>query len=63
MSNSVVGAYGGGNLKFGWFRKGAGDLLGEAVIATTLSGLAEQADAAGETIVLAHTVCTKRKES
>jgi hypothetical protein len=32
----------------GWHQKGAGDLLGEAVIAITLSGLAEEADAAGD---------------
>jgi hypothetical protein len=38
----------GNNLINGWPQKGAGDLLGEAVIAITLSGLTEEADAAGE---------------
>jgi serine/threonine-protein kinase haspin len=38
----------GANLINGWPQKGAGDLLGETVIAITLSGLGEEADAAGE---------------
>jgi hypothetical protein len=41
----------GDNLINGWPQMGAGDLLGEAVIAITLSGLAEQADAAGKAAV------------
>jgi hypothetical protein len=51
----------GGNLINGWPQKGAGDLLGEAVIAITLSGLAEEADAAGEAVVLMHSVCLTQK--
>ncbi|WIA16133.1 hypothetical protein OEZ85_012851 [Tetradesmus obliquus] len=37
----------GDNLTNGWPQKGAADLLGEAVIAIALSGLGEEADAAG----------------
>lgn len=37
----------GDNLINGWPQKGAADLLGEAVIAIALSGLGEEADAAG----------------
>jgi hypothetical protein len=32
----------------GWSQRGAADLVGEAVIALTLSGLTQEADAAGE---------------
>ena len=37
----------GDNLINGWPQKKAGDLLAEAIIASTLSGLAEECDAAG----------------
>jgi hypothetical protein len=49
----------GDNLINSWPQKGAGDLLGEAIIAITLSGLAEQADAAGEAVPMHNVYLTQ----
>jgi hypothetical protein len=46
-SKGRLGCIKGGRCEVGWPHKGAAELLGEAVIAITLSGLIEEANAAG----------------